>query len=79
MSAIHKALIEAIVYLAVAESSDVQEDDDVRTLEWLFAELGHATPNELEGLFAAVRIELEETQNPVRINTLESIIVALSE
>jgi hypothetical protein len=79
MSAIHKALIEAIVYLAVVEGSDDREDDDVRALESVFAELGRATPSELQSLFAAVRAELEETQNPARIDALESIIESLSE
>lgn len=79
MTAINKALIEAIVYLAVAEGSDDREDDDVRALETVFAELGRATPAELESLFAAVRAELEETQNPARIDALEPIIESLSE
>ncbi len=79
MSALHKALIEAIVYLAVVEGSDDREDDDIRVLESVFAELSHATPTELEGLLAAVRAELEQTQNPARIDALESIVDSLSE
>ena len=79
MSAIHKALIESIVYLAVVEGSDDREDDDVRALETVFAELGRSTADELESLFAAVRAELEEAQNPARIDALESIIESLSE
>jgi hypothetical protein len=79
MSAIHKALIESIVYLAVVEASDDREDDDVRALETVFAELGRSTPDELESLIAAVRAELEEAKNPARIDALESIIESLSE
>ncbi|MBB5353951.1 phage major head subunit gpT-like protein [Haloferula luteola] len=79
MSAIHKALIEAIVYLVVAEGSDDRKDDDVRALESVFAELGRATSNELDCLFAAVRAELKETQNPARVDALESIIDSLSD
>ena len=79
MSALHKALIEAIVYLAVVEGSDDREDSDVRALESVLAELSHATPTELEGLLVAVRAELGHTQNPARIDALESIIDSLSE
>lgn len=78
MSALHKALIEAIVYLAVVEGSDDREDDDIRVLESVFAELSHATPTELEGLLAAVGAELEQTQNPARIDALQGIIECLS-
>lgn len=74
MSATPKALIEAIVFLALVEGSDDREDEDVRALESVFAQLGRATPNELECLFAAVRAALEQTQNPSRIHALESII-----
>ena len=79
MSALHKALIEAFVYLAIVEGSDDREDDDIRGLESVFAELRHATPAELEGLLAAVRAELEQPQNPARIEALEGIIDSLSE
>ncbi len=79
MSAIHKALIEAIVYIAVVEGSDDREDDDVRVLESVIAELTQATPTELKGLLAAVRAELKQTQNPGRVDALESIVDALSE
>ena len=79
MSALHKALIEAIAYIATVEGSDDREDDDVRVLETVFAELGQATPTELEGLLAAVRAELELTQNPTRIDALEGIIESLSD
>jgi hypothetical protein len=79
MSAIHKALIEAIIYLAVVEGSDDREDGDVRALESVFAELGRATHTELETLFSAVRAEIEETQDPARIDALEAIIESLSE
>lgn len=79
MSAIHKALIEAIVYLAVVEGSDDREDDDVRVLESVISELSTATPTELEGLFAAVRAELEKTQDPARIDALGAIIDSLTE
>jgi hypothetical protein len=79
MIALHKALIEAIVYLAVVEDSDDREDDDVRVLEVIFAELSQATPTELDGLLAAVREELEQTQNPARIDALNGMIDSLSE
>lgn len=79
MSALHKALIEAIVYLAVAEGSDDREDDDVRALESIIAELGRATPDELDCLLAAVRAELEATQSPARVDALEAIIDSLAD
>ncbi len=79
MSAINKALIEAIVYLTLVEGSDDREDDDVRVLESVISDLSKATPTELEGLFAAVRAELEETQDPARIDALEAIIDSLTE
>ena len=79
MSALHKALIEAIVYLAVVGGSDDREGDDVRVLESMFAELSRATPTELERLFGAVRAELEESQNPARIDALQGIIDSLSD
>ena len=78
MSALHKALIEAIVYLAVAEGSDDREDDDIRVLGQCLPTQPRNT-TELEGLLAAVRAELEQTQNPARIDALESIIDSLSE
>ena len=79
MSALHKALIEAIVYLAIVGGSDDREDDDVRVLESVFSELGQATPAEVEALLDVVRTTLQETQNPARIEALEAIIESLSE
>lgn len=78
MGSIHRALIEAIVHIATVEGSDDQEDDDVRTLESIFAELAQATPTEMDQLLAAVRAELEQTQNPARVDALEGIIDSLS-
>ena len=79
MSALHKALIEAIVYLAGIESSDDREDNDAQVLESVFAKLSQGTPSELESLLEEVRAELEQAQNPERIDALEGIIDLLSE
>lgn len=79
MNAISKALIEAIVYLVVAEGSDDRQDDDLKALEWVFAELGQATTAEVEDLLELVRAELEESGDPTRIDALEAIIDFLSE
>ena len=79
MVAIHRALIEALVYIATVEGADDQEDDDVRVLESIFAELAQATPAEVEQFLAVVKAKLEATQNPARIGALQGIIDSLSE
>jgi len=78
MIALHKALIEAIVYIATAEGSDDREDDDIRALESVLAELRQATPNVLESFLAAVKEETEQTGNQERIDALDGIIETLS-
>jgi len=79
VNAISKALIEAIVYLVVAEGSDDRQDDDLKALERVFAELGQATTTEVEDLLKIVRAELEATGDPTRIDALEAIIAFLCE
>ena len=79
MKAIHRALIEAIVYLVVTEGTDDRQDDDLKALESVFAELGQATSVEVEELLATVGAELEKAEDPTRIDALEAIIEFLSE
>lgn len=78
MSALHKAIIEAIVYLATTQGSDAREDDDIRAIESIIAELSKATWTDLNDFVTSVRSELEQCQNPAKIDALESLIESLS-
>ena len=78
MIAIYKALIEAIVYIATAEGSDDREDDDIRVLENVFAELRQAEPTDLVGFLATVKEKTEHTGDQERIDALDAIIDTLS-
>ena len=79
MRAIHRALIEAIVYIETSEGTDDQEDDDVSALESIFAELNRAEPDEIEALLMTVRQELEEAASPARREALLSITESLAD
>ncbi|GHC67864.1 hypothetical protein [Roseibacillus persicicus] len=78
MNVVQKVLIEAVVYLGCVEGSDDREDDDLKLLEWIFAELQQATSAELESLLLAVKKELSQSQDPIRTDALEGMLDALS-
>jgi hypothetical protein len=79
MGAIHKALIEAIVYIETSEGTDDQEDDDVRALESVFYELSRAEPDEIEAFIASARAELAVPISIARQESLQNIIESLSD
>ena len=79
MRAIHRALIEAIVYIETSEGTDDQEDNDVSALESIFAELNRAEPDEIEALLMTVRQELGEAASPARREALLAITESLAD
>lgn len=79
MESIHKALIEAIVYIESKEGTDDQEDDDVRVLEEIMAELQQAEPSALRAFLASVETLCSEAEDPSRKQCLQAILDTLSE
>ncbi len=79
MNPIHKALIEAIVHLATTEGSDGCEDDDIRAIEVIISEIRNANPEEQNKFISAINAELSESQDPGRIDALESLVEALTD
>ena len=79
MKPLHRALIEAVVYISTAEGSDGREDDEVRILESIFAGLNDLELGERDELVADVRSLLAETTDPEKRDELQAIIDSLSE
>lgn len=79
MGSIHKALIEAIVYIESKEGTDDEEDDDVRALEEIMAELQQAEPSALRAFLATVESLYSKADDPGRKQCLQAILDTLSE
>ena len=63
---VYRALIESVVYLATREVPDDVEDDDVRVLESISAELASADHKEIEMLVTIAQSMRDSTDDPAR-------------
>lgn len=78
MESIYRALVESIVYIATREVPDDIEDDDVRVLESINAELGAADREEIEKLVKLAQAMMNSTGDPARRQGLEEFIENLT-
>ena len=78
MESIYRALIESILYIATREVPDDAEDDDMRVLESINAELGAAERQEIEKLITLALTMKGSTSDPARKRGLEELIENLT-
>ena len=78
MESIYRALIESILYIATRDVPDDIEDDDVRALETIYAELQSADEAELSRFAETARQMKEAVDDPGTKQALDELIENLT-
>ena len=78
MDSIHRARIEAILYIAIRHVPDEIEDDDVKVLESIHAELTSGADAEIAKLIALARAMRDESESIPRRQALDGLIENLA-